>query len=183
MVRNTALIAILLAALSTGVYWLTHRPTPEETTLKNFFSEFKEGMYTDAQAYTLADNFYRMASDTTVHDANNNEYLIGDYFPPSRAFALQMAVETYVKPHIAKWKYLGMDTQKLDENNSIVTFRLDLGVRDFTRGEVLGTVHTGRVEGKAFMRNDSGESKIEKFDLHIFSDDDLALEPYLEQAN
>lgn len=181
--RTTAAIAIVLAALSIGIYWFISRPTPEEKIVKDFFSEFKRSDYTGAQEYTLDDDFYEMAASTSVVDTDGAEYLIRDQFPPGRAFLLQAAVETYVRQHIAKWKYLGMDTQRLDENNSVVTFRLEIGVRDFTDGDIMGSVHDGRVEGRAYMVKNSDDWAIEKFDLNIFSDDGFSLHPYLSQVH
>jgi len=181
--RNIATVALIVALLSMGVYWLVTRPTPEEKALKEFFREFRMGHYPEAQNLTSGDDFYEMAAATSVRDSNGTQYLIGDYFPPERSFVLQASIETYVKPHIAKWKYLSMDTQRIEDGGSVVHFRIELAIRDFTTsGGLLGTVHDGRVEGTAHMALENGHWVVERFDLNLFSDEGLVLADYLSRA-
>lgn len=182
MLRNLPYILILLVVLGLGGYWYFTRPTPQEVVLKEFFTDFRNSDYKGAQEYTVGDDFYKMAAATAVRDTSGEKYLIGDYFPPGRAFMLQAAIETYVKRHISKWKYLFMETQDLGKDASVVSFRLELGVRDFTNGDVFGETHDGRIEGTAFMKMDGDEWQIEKFELNFFSDDNLSLKPYLSQV-
>jgi hypothetical protein len=181
--RTVASIAFFLALCSVGIYWFLNRPTPEESALTNFFSEFKKGKYTEAELQTVGSDFWEMASETSVRDTTGAEYLIGDYFPESRKELLKISIETYVKAHIAKWDYLNMDTQRLSESESVVHFRLAIGIRDFSGGNLIGEVNEGRVEGTAFMQLTDDGWKIKRFELALFSDEGLVLAPYLEQAN
>jgi hypothetical protein len=180
--RTVAFGAILFALIALGVYWFVTRPTPEETTLKRFFHYFRESQYVEAEKYTAGDDFYRMAAQTKVHDSNGAEYLIGDYFPETRREILRTAIETYVKPHVRKWQYLGMETQRLSDENSVVKFRISIAIMDYTSGNVLGASYTGRIEGTAYMVKGDDGWVIEKFDLNLFSDNGLRLEPYLNQV-
>ena len=182
--RITATAVIFIALAGLAVYWYANRPTIQENVVKDFFNDFKKSDYNGAQEFTVDDDFYKMASQTLIRDSDGEQYLIGDVFPENRSALLEIAIESYVKQHIAKWRYLGMDTQKLNENSYVVSFRLDIGVRDFGTGEFLAaTIHEGTVEGRAFMVKIRGSWEIQKFDLNIFSDDDLRLKPYLAQVN
>lgn len=181
--RTAVSIAFILALLSVGVYWFINRPTPEERVMVDFFAEFKQGNYGEAEDYTAGSDFYRMAADTAVRDTSGAEYTIGDYFPESRKAILEISIETYVKSHIAKWKYLFMDTQELSETESEVHFRFELAIRDFSGGSLLGVTNEGLVEGTAYMVLEEEVWKVERFDLALFSDEHLELAPYLEQAN
>lgn len=180
--RTIAFIALVLALLSIGIYWFINRPTPEERAMVNFFAEFKKSHYEEAEDYTLGSDFWRMAADTSVRDTNGQTYTIGEYFPESRKAILQFSVETYVKPHIAKWKYLSMDTTRLTDTDSAVHFRIELSIRDFTGGNMLGVVDEGLMEGTAYMEKENDDWKVERFDLTFFSDGGLELAPYLERA-
>jgi hypothetical protein len=180
--RITSLVVIVVAVLGMGIYWLVTRPTPEETSLKNFFQEFRQGHYVEAEDITVGKDFYKMAAQTKVRDTDGKKYLIGDYFPESRKTLLQISVENYVKMHIVKWKYLRLDTQKLGENESAVAFRIELGIKDYTGGDVFGDVREGRIEGTAYMKKEDDSWKVEKFDFALFSDNGLTLSPYLSQA-
>ncbi|HDS30188.1 MAG TPA: hypothetical protein ENN67_04005 [Firmicutes bacterium] len=178
--KTIAFFAILLAVLSLAVYWYVSRPTPEEKALLDFFSEFKNGKYAEAQEYTANNDFYTMAAETSVRDTNGKTYLIGSYFPESQREILRYSIETYVRRHISKWKYTFMETAKMGTDSSVVHFRLDIGIREFTTGEgMFGTAHEGSVEGNAFMVFQNGQWAIEKFELNLSSDEGLVLEKYL----
>ncbi|MCX6645922.1 MAG: hypothetical protein NTY09_06160 [bacterium] len=181
--RTIAFFALIFALISVGIYWFVNRPTVEERALIGFFGEFKQGKYEEAQAYTAVNDFWQMASKTSVIDTSGAEYTIGDYFPEESRLALQISIESYVKPHIAKWKYLFMDTQRLSEARSVVHFRIELGIRDFSSGNLIAEADEGRVEGTAYMVLKDGEWKVDRFDLALFSDQDLELAPYLEEGN
>jgi len=181
-IRTVAFIAIMLALIGLGAYWFVTRPTPEETALKEFFDQFRKGNYTEAEQKTVRNDFYRMAADTSVTDTDGSKYLIGDYFPENRRGLLKISVETYVRPHITKWRYLSMDTQHLSDTESAVKFRIDLAIRDFTTGNLLGASHTGRVEGVAFMVHQSEGWRVQRFEFSLISDDGMRLAPYLNQA-
>jgi hypothetical protein len=180
--RTTAFLAFLLAVAGIATYWYVSRPTPEEVVFRRFWKEFRMSHYVEAQEYTLGDDFYRMAAQTNVRDTDGSEYLIGDYFPPTRKGILQLSIETYVKRHITRWRYLSMDTQRLSEDSSVVHFRLDVAIKDYTSGDIFGQGYSGRAEGTAFMEIENGEWRIARFDLNLFSDDGLALAPYLARA-
>lgn len=180
--RTIAFGAILFALISLGVYWFVTRPTPEETALKQFFHFFREGDYDEAEKYTIGDDFYRMAARTKIRDTDGTEYLIGDVLGETQQGILQNAIETYVKVHLRKWQYLGMETQRLTDTSSVVKFRVSIAVMDYTSGNVLGESYTGRVEGTAYMTKEDKEWVIEKFDLNLFSDNGLLLKPYLVQV-
>jgi hypothetical protein len=142
------------------------------------------GRYTQAEEFSVDNDFYSMAASTMIHDADNEEYLVGDYFPPNRAGALQVAIESWVRPYISRWKYLSMDTERLTDNESIVTFRIDIGIREFSGGQVFSPdIHSATVEGQAYMDLESEGWAIDYFDMHLFSEDGMTLEPYLEQVN
>ena len=180
--RTIAFVALLAALVSVGVYWFVSRPTPQERALKEFFQEFRNGRYDDAEAYTAGKDFYTMAAKTSVRDTNGRQYLIGDYFPEPRREILRASIETYVKPHISRWKYLSLNTEEMDTGCSAVHFRLELGIRDFSSGAILGETHNGRVEGTAHMRLENGKWVVEKFEFSIFSDEGLELATYLRRA-
>jgi hypothetical protein len=189
--RTIAFGAILFALISLGVYWFVTRPTPEETALKKFFHFFREGDYVEAEEYTIGDDFYLMAAKTKIRDTDGTEYLIGDILHETQKEILRNAIETYVKPHLRKWEYLSMETQRLSmgradivkyDANSVVKFRVSIAVMDYTSGNVLGESYTGRVEGTAHMAKENDEWGIEKFDLNLFSDNGLLLKPYLIQV-
>jgi len=179
--RNLAYVVLLLAFASIGVYWWKTRPTIQETTLKSFFAQFRRGNYTAAQEYSVGNDFYTMAASTKVRDTDGSQYLIGEFFPPSRREFLQFAVETYTRPYIAKWRYLGMKTQKLTETKSVVSFRIELGIWDYPPGSMASRVYEGTVEGIANMVLMEGKWKIENFELNLFSDEGLTLKPYLTE--
>jgi hypothetical protein len=181
--RTIAFFALVFALISVGIYWFVNRPTVEEKALIGFFDEFKRGRYEESQAYTAGNDFWQMASKTSVRDTNGAEYTIGDYFPEQSRQLLQISIESYVKAHIAKWKYLFMDTQRLSETESVVHFRIEIGIRDFSGGNLLGETDEGRVEGTAYMKLNNGEWKVDRFDLALFSDQGLELAHYLEQGN
>jgi len=182
--KNISGLALLLVLIALGIHWYFTRPTIQESIVTDFFQEFRMGHYPEAQEFASGDDFYAMAAVTSVRDTDNAEYLISDYFPESRQFVLQSAIETFVKPHIAKWKYLHMNTENMDENNAIVHFRIEMAVRDYTSGEFLASViHNGRVEGNAHMVLDGEEWSITRFELYIFSDDGIVLSDYLKQAH
>lgn len=181
--RTIAFFALMLALLSFGIFWFFTRPTPEERAMVNFFAEFKKSHYEEAEDYTVGSDFWRMAADTSVLDTDGQTYTIGDYFPESRKAILQISIETYVKPHIAKWKYLSMDTSRLTDTDSTVDFRIELSIRDFTGGNRFGVVNEGRMEGIAFMIKENDDWKVERFDLTFFSDEGFELAPYLERAH
>jgi hypothetical protein len=180
--KFAASVAIVVAIIGLAVYWYVSRPTPEEKTLKEFFSDFREGDYSAAQALTVGNDFYKMASSTSVRDTDGKKYLIGDYLPASVSWALQSAVETYIKPHLVKWDYLSMDTQRIEPGSSAVTFRVDLAVKDYTTGNAFGTNHNGRIEGVAHMKFEGDRWFLEKLEINLFSDDGLMLAPYLQQT-
>ena len=181
--RNTALVALILALLAIGIYWLVNRPTIEEKALMNFFREFRMGHYPEAQELTEGNDFYAMAAATTVRDTDGSEYLIGDYFPPDRKFALEFSISSYVRQHIAKWRYLSLSTQRVEEGYTAVHFRIDVAVRDFTAGGgLMGVVHEGRVEGTAHMVLENGEWVVRNLDMNLFSDEGLVLSNYLQRA-
>ncbi len=181
--RNVASLALILALVSLGAYWFISRPTVEERALMDFFKEFRGGRYDDAQEYTAGDDFYEMAASSSVRDNDGTEYLIGDYFPPSRKGILRASIETYVRMHIARWKYLSMETQRVEEGYSAVHFRMDIGIREFTPASALtGIVHEGRVEGTAHMILEDGRWVVRNFEFSIFSDEGLNLSTYLERA-
>lgn len=182
MAKTTASIAIILALIGMGLFWFISRPTPEESALREFFREFRLGHYAESERFTYGNDFYNMAASTSVVDTDGAKYLIGNYFPESRKDLLRFSIETYVRSHIARWEYHEMSTQKLGENSSVVKFRLEIGIRDFNSGEILGEVYSGNVEGTAFMIREENEWKIQKFDLYLFSDNGLILAPYLKQA-
>ena len=181
--RVTITVAFVLAVVGLGSYWLLTRPTPEENALRGFFTEFRQGHYEEAQAFTVGDDFYKMAAATSVRDTDGTRYLIGDYFPENRSGILRMAIESYVRPHVRKWHYLSMDTQRLSADESVVTFRLEVAIRDYTTGNLFGDTHEGRVEGKAFMKRENAKWVVEKLELNLFSDGGLKLAPYLKQVS
>jgi hypothetical protein len=182
-VRVTALIAIVIALLGLGIYWLINRPTPEEAALKEFFAQFKQGHYTEAEDLTAGHDFYKAAADTTIRDTDGKQYLIGQYFPESAREILRFAVEVDVRSHLTRWRYLGkMNTQRLDDNTSVVTFRVDMTIRDFGTGNGFGAAYDGRVEGTAHMKQEEGKWVVEKFELNLFSDNGFKLSPYLNRA-
>jgi hypothetical protein len=180
--RTTAFIAIMLALIGIAAYWFVNRPTPEEIVLKNFFELFRKGNYTDSEKLTARKDFYHMAADTKVTDTDGAKYLIGDYFPESYSGLLKIAIETNVRSNITKWQYLSMETQHLSDTESAVAFRVDLSVRDYTSGNLLGSGHSGRVEGTAYMVQESDGWKVQKFELTLVSNDGMKLAPYLHQA-
>jgi hypothetical protein len=181
--RNAATVALVLALVSIGIYWYVSRPTVEEKALIEFFREFRLGHYDEAQEMTVNDDFYEMAASTTVRDTDGSEYLIGDYFSGSRRFILEASIRSYVRQHIARWRYLSLETQRVEDNYAVVHFRIDIAVRDFTTGGLLAPeVHNGRVEGTAHMVLENGNWVVRNFDLNIFSDEGLVLANYLERA-
>ena len=181
--RTLAFYVLLLAVISIAVYWYVSRPTPDEQALRNFFSEFRKGKYTEAQHYAVGNDFYSMAAVTSVRDTNGSEYLIGDYFPQSKAWTLQNSIEVYVKRHIAKWKYLSMESQDMGDNTTVIRFRLELAIREFTGGSgPFGTIHDGTVEGNAYMQLENEQWKVEKFELTLISDSGMVLENYITRA-
>jgi hypothetical protein len=182
--KTIAFGAFLLAVISLGIYWWVSQPTPEERALIGFFDQFRHGHYTEAQDYCANKDFYQVAAKTSVRDTDGSQYLIGDYFPASRQGVLQISIETYVRPHIARWKYLSFDTQILDESSTVVHFQIDLSLRDFNSGDLLGgEIHPGKIEGTAYMKLALNEWKVERFDINVFSDEGLILSPYLRQAH
>jgi hypothetical protein len=181
--RTIAFSALIFALLSVGIYWFVTRPTVEEKAVIGFFDQFKHGKYDDAQAYTVGNDFWLAAAKTTVIDSNGAQYTIGDYFPETKKALLKSSVETYVRTHIAKWKYLFMDTQVFSDTESVVHFRIEVGVRDWSSGSFVGETDDGRVEGTAYLKMENGQWKIDRFDLAIFSDQGLDLATYLEQGN
>lgn len=181
--RTAAFFALIFALLCAGIYWFINRPTVEEKALIGFFTEFKHSNYDEAEDFTVGSDFWRMASQTSVRDTGGNEYTIGDYFPETKKGLLQISIETYVKAHIAKWKYTFMDTERISDTESEVHFKLEIGIRNFTGGNLLGEVDEGRMEGTAFMTLEEDGWKVERFELSLFSNEGLELAPYLEQAN
>jgi len=182
--KNIAGLALLFVLVALGIHWYINRPTIQDTVLTDFFHEFTDGSYIEATKYTAGDDFYKMAAATSVRDSDGTEYLIKDYFPESRSYLLQSAIETYIRPHIARWKYLFMETERLTETSAIVHFRIEIAVRDYSGGDLLASViHNGRVEGNAHMELENGEWAITRFELNIFSDEGLVLSNYMEQAN
>jgi hypothetical protein len=181
--RTTAFIAIMLALIGLAAFWFVNRPTPEEKVLKEFFELFRKGNYTQSEQLTARKDFYRMAADTKVTDTDGAKYLISDYFPENRRDLLKIAIETYVKAHITKWRYLSMETQHLSDTESAVSFRIDLAIRDFTTGNLLGASHTGRIEGVAYMVKESEGWRVQKFEMTLVSDDGMKLAPYMRQVN
>ncbi len=183
--RNIASVALILAIVCGGIYWYVSRPTPEERALMSFFDEFRRSDYDEASEYTVGDDFHSMAAATSVRDSDGAEYTIGDYFPANRKAVLQIAIETYVRQHIARWKYLSMETENFTGNvdRALVHFRLEVAVRDYMTGEFIGAVlHEGRLEGNAHMVLEDGEWVVERFELNIFSDEGLKLASYLDMA-
>lgn len=181
--RTIAFYVLLLALISIAVFWYVNRPTPDEQALRSFFNEFRKGKYSDAQDYTVGNDFYNMASVTSVRDTNGSEYLIGDYFPANQKWALQNAIEVYLKTHISKWKYLSMESQDMGNGTTVIRFRIELAIREFTGGPgAFGTVHDGTVEGNAYMQLENDRWKVEKFELTMTSDDGMVLENYLNRA-
>ncbi len=178
--RTIAFYVILLALISMGIYWYVSRPTAQERVLREFFSEFRRSKYSQAEEYTCNNDFYEMAAESSVHDTNGSQYLIGDYFPPSQKGILQISIEVYVKRHIAKWSYTAMETS---ETGDEVHFAFDLAIRDFTGGNAFVSTHSGTVEGTAYMVLQNGEWKVQRFDFRLRSDDGLILERYLEMAH
>jgi hypothetical protein len=181
--RTIAFFALLLALVGLAVYWYVSRPTPEEKSLRGFFDEFRRGKYAEAQEYTVGGDFYRMAADTSVRDTDGSQYVIGTYFPPNRKDILQFSIETYVRRHIARWKYLFMETTDMSDTSSVVHFRIAISIRDFTSGEgAFGAVHSGTVEGNAYMTPVGEEWRLQKFELYLVSDEGLVLADYLSRA-
>lgn len=181
--RNVATVALVLALVSIGIYWFVNRPTVEEKALIEFFKQFRMGHYTEAQKLTENDDFYEMAASTTVRDTDGSEYLIGEYFPSNKAFILQMSIESYVRRHIARWRYLSMNTERVEDDYVKVHFVIDIAIRDYTSGGgIMGVVHDGRVEGTAHMVGENGQWVVRKFDLNLFSDEGLVLSNYLKRA-
>lgn len=180
--RNVATVALVLALLSIGIYWFANRPTVEEKALIAFFNEFRLGHYDEAQEATVDDDFYEMAASTTVRDTDGSEYLIRDYFSGNRKFILEASIRSYLRQHIARWRYLSLDTQRVEDDYVAIHFRIDVGVRDFTTGGLIGDIHDGRVEGTAHMVLENGEWVVRNFELNIFSDEGLVLSNYLERA-
>jgi len=183
--RTIAFMALVLALVSGGIYWFVSRPTAEERALLDFFDEFRHGKYEEAEDYTLNDDFYEMATSTKVRDTNGNEYIIGDYFPESKREILRHSIESYLRQHIARWKYLDLNTQRFEEDSeeAFVHFRVEIGIRDFTTGNIMGAVHEGRVEGTATMEMQDSQWRVKDFDFSLFSDEGMVLSNYLEQAH
>jgi hypothetical protein len=180
--RTAAFIAIVIALVGLAAYWYTTRPTAEETALKAFFTQFRNGKYTEAEKLTARNDFYRMAADTSITDTDGSKYVIGKYFPETYSGLLRIAIETYVKAHITEWRYMGMETQHLSDTESAVKFRVDLAVRDFTTGNLLGASHTGSIEGVAYMVDESEGWKVQKFEMTLVSNDGMVLSKYLTQV-
>jgi len=183
--KNIASVALILAIVSGGIYWYVSRPTPEERAVINFFNEFRNSHYDEAEEFTVDNNFHQMAMATSVRDSDGSEYLIGDYFPENRKAVLQIAIETYVRPYVTRWKYLSFETQEFtgNANMAIVHFRLEVAVCDYTTGNFVGSViHEGRIEGDAHMVRENDDWVVERFELNIFSDEGLKLAPYLDMA-
>jgi hypothetical protein len=183
--KITAYVALILALLTGAIYWFVTRPTSEEKALTAFFREFKMGHYDEAEELTTGKNFYAMAAATSVRDSDGSEYLIGDYFPENRSGILRFSIETYVRRHVVRWKYLSMETERFegDENYAIVHFRIEVAIRDYTTGELLGAVlHEGRIEGIAHMDRENDRWVVRNFEFSIFSEEDLKLSSYLDMA-